>query len=479
NPLTQTTLCEDVPVIQARLDNDWQLDFDGYCTATHKQLTTVVDGVGDIQPFVGSQVFPNGTVVNLTAVRVAGGDAFSHWDSASPGSSDNLTVTLDTDQTHTAHFVAGDYTLDLQLQGTGVIYPAPGIYAYLAGQTVHAYSNTIPGSGYAFDRWEDGASSTLSIWPGYDVTMTSNKTLVGIFSEGGYSLNIQLAGDGSGWTYPEPGIHTYKSGRTAYATATAAQDSGFAGWTGSVTTMSPVLNNLYMNANKTVTANFDLGGHTLLLGVSGTGGMTNPPTGTYRFAQDSVVPLSASTTDYVQYAFKEWQGDIAGSSPSTTITMSSDKTATALFGPAEYTLTVGQTGSGTITPPAGTHAYDYGQVVNLVATPSSENWIFGRWSGDYDIGYVYDTAIEVEMFNHRHVHAIFVEGEHRLVVSQSGRGYTNLFPSVYGHMHGEIVNLRAWPEQGTGQAFKGWRNAEGVYVSTAQNLIYKCLRIRT
>jgi branched-chain amino acid transport system substrate-binding protein len=50
-------------------------------------------------------------------------------------------------------------------------------------------------------------------------------------------------------------------------------------------------------------------------------------------------------------------------------------------GGVEYTLTIGSATGGSTTPAAGTHSYDEGTVVNLVATPAS-GYEFVIWTGD-------------------------------------------------------------------------------------------------
>ncbi|MBI4284371.1 MAG: hypothetical protein HY670_00505 [Chloroflexi bacterium] len=46
-------------------------------------------------------------------------------------------------------------------------------------------------------------------------------------------------------------------------------------------------------------------------------------------------------------------------------------------------LTVGVNGNGSVTPAAGTHAYEMGTVLNITATPA-QGWEFVNWSGDVE-----------------------------------------------------------------------------------------------
>jgi TRAP-type C4-dicarboxylate transport system substrate-binding protein len=52
--------------------------------------------------------------------------------------------------------------------------------------------------------------------------------------------------------------------------------------------------------------------------------------------------------------------------------------------PTEYDLTIASTSGGSIFPAAGVHSYASGQVVDIKATPASDNYEFVNWTGDVD-----------------------------------------------------------------------------------------------
>jgi uncharacterized repeat protein (TIGR02543 family) len=110
------------------------------------------------------------------------------------------------------------------------------------------------------------------------------------------------------------------------------------------------------------------------------GGSTLPVEGTHSYAEDTVVDISAIPA--TGYVFDSWSGDVAEpSNADTTVTMTDDKTVTANFVPAEYTLTVNVVGNGTVTKDPDQATYEYGDSVELTANPAS-GWLFSGWSGD-------------------------------------------------------------------------------------------------
>jgi TRAP-type C4-dicarboxylate transport system substrate-binding protein len=50
----------------------------------------------------------------------------------------------------------------------------------------------------------------------------------------------------------------------------------------------------------------------------------------------------------------------------------------------QYTLTTASTAGGSVFPAAGDHSYSTGQVVDITATPASDNYQFVNWTGDVD-----------------------------------------------------------------------------------------------
>ncbi len=144
-----------------------------------------------------------------------------------------------------------------------------------------------------------------------------------------YSLNISISPSGTGAVVPPGG--EFQSGTQVTLTAVPAPGYQFDHWGGDASGTSPITT-ITMNSDKSVTAHFKSIAVTYSLSVSidpsGAGSVTlTPPGGSY--PSSTVVTLTAVPT--LGYTFDHWSGDVSGTSPSTTITMDSNKSATAHF----------------------------------------------------------------------------------------------------------------------------------------------------
>lgn len=177
------------------------------------------------------------------------------------------------------------------------------------------------------------------------------------------------------------GAGTYNSGTTVTLTATPAAGYTFTGWSGDASGTS-ASTTVTMNANKTVSANFQIispTSYTLSAAASPIAGGTVSGGGTY--AAGSVATITA--TPAAGYNFAGWSGDASGTSASTTVTMNSNKSVTASFTvipPATYTLTTSASpaAGGTV---SGGGTYAAGAVATLTATPAT-GYVFVNWSGN-------------------------------------------------------------------------------------------------
>jgi uncharacterized repeat protein (TIGR02543 family) len=121
--------------------------------------------------------------------------------------------------------------------------------------------------------------------------------------------------------------------------------------------------------------------YTLSVSVSPSGsGSVSPSGGEYESGVQVTLTASADSG----YTFDYWSGSTAGTSPTVTITMDSDKSLIANFEPitaVRRNLTISVNGQGATNPSVGTHEYDNGTQVTITASPAS-GWKFDRWSGD-------------------------------------------------------------------------------------------------
>ena len=111
------------------------------------------------------------------------------------------------------------------------------------------------------------------------------------------------------------------------------------------------------------------------------GGTVSPSSKQY----DSGDVAAVKATPSSEYVFQSWSGSASGSSPSTTVTMDSDKAVVANFVKKQYPLTIEIEGEGTVSEKDIKQGlatdYNSGTMVELTAVPTA-NWEFVEWSGD-------------------------------------------------------------------------------------------------
>jgi hypothetical protein len=161
-----------------------------------------------------------------------------------------------------------------------------------------------------------------------------------------HPLGVTLAGSGSGTvTSNPPGIVcppdcTENYDDMTMVTLTAAEEPGssFAGWSGgcSGTSLSCVVT---MTTALSVFATFEDQSHDLAVAVGGSGTVTSSPAGIecpgdcfQGYADGTAVTLLV--TPAAGSIFSMWSGNCLGSAPTCSLTMSGDRSVTAIFGPA-------------------------------------------------------------------------------------------------------------------------------------------------
>jgi hypothetical protein len=249
---------------------------------------------------------------------------------------------------------------------------------------------------------------------------------------------LTLAVTGSGTITPSVGNHTYAANTVVNLTAAPSPGWQFVNWTGNVTNPGIANTTIVMDANKTVTANFNLIIYTLSIGISGNG-TASPSAGNHTYAANAVVNLTA--TPDIGWQFVNWTGNITSPGvANTTVVMDSDKTVTANFSQIIiYNLAILMSGGGNTTPAPGNHTYTAGTSVNITATPFAD-WAFSNWGGDAN-----GTAISVSvtMNGNKTVMAIF----ERVITTI---GAIKLNPALY---EGQTVKING--------TYLGWASGYG------------------
>lgn len=118
------------------------------CGTTEWQLTTIVDGQGEISPSSGA--FDDAEVVTLTALPESGSD-FDHWGGQASGTENPITITMDSDKTIYAYFT---------LEPTPTPMPTP-----IAGY--QTYNDEDNGFSISFpEDWLVGHTEEWFLWVG-------------------------------------------------------------------------------------------------------------------------------------------------------------------------------------------------------------------------------------------------------------------------------------------------------------------------
>ncbi len=272
----------------------------------------------------GAGTYNSGTTVTLTATPAAG-YTFTGWSGDASGTSASTTVTMNSNKSVTASFapVITNFTLSTTASPTaGGTVSGGGSYA---SGTVVSITATAA-AGYTFTGWSGDASGTSA---STTVTMNANKSVTATFqpsSPVNYSLSV-AASPAAGGTVSGSG--TYAAGTEATITAAPAAGYTFTGWSGDASGTS-ASTTVTMNSNKSVTASFTVippATYTLTTSASPVAGGTVSGGGTY--AAGAVATVTA--TPATGYVFVNWSGNASGTTPTTTVTMSADRSATANF----------------------------------------------------------------------------------------------------------------------------------------------------
>ncbi|HPO17454.1 MAG TPA: hypothetical protein PLI09_28735, partial [Candidatus Hydrogenedentes bacterium] len=453
-----------------------QMDQDRTITAHFLEadwnLNLQVSGNGMTSPEPGAYGYLDGTWANFSAILVSGGDAFDHWsgdiDTSAPENL-GLRQLMDRNRTVTANFVPGDWTLTLNKTGDpdGYIYPTPGTYAYLNGQiaSINAYTSS---SAY-FAGWTGDITSDL---PYLEIPMDSNIDAEANFAETGYVLTTNVEGEGylniSSLLY-------FANGMEPVLKAYSQSGWTFDYWSGDLPAGADINNaelTVLMNQDRTLTAHFKEEARMLTIIIEGEG-VTNPagspyPGITYAYPKNAYVFVGAEL-GAGDWAFSHWTGDTGSGDPTKwflELVMNQDRTVVAHFVPADWHLTVGYTGNGSIFPPPGTYAFANGAVTEVVANVVDGGDAFYEWIGDTPEGMdPHQFDLHITMDQDRTLNAVFSSGDFALTIQPiEGGGTAQILPSpgIYSYFAGQTAWMEARVTE-LGMYWGGWSGDVNTY----------------
>jgi len=291
--------------------------------------------------------YVEGTVVTLTASAGAN-HAFAGWTGAVEAATNPLVLTVTADLSVSANFTNTTVpthvlTLVTNPPGGGSITAAPAPNGsgggYLEGTVVLLTATAAAGN--SFSGWSGAAAGTEAQ---VSVTMDADKTVTASFAAipvTNYVLtlvtNPARAGSISASPTPGPG-GTYRAGTTVTLTATGAGTNIFTNWSGAVTGSSNRIS-LVMDSDKSVTANFVPlippipPRYTLVVSSSPTNAGTvtvNPLAGTNGTYSSNTTAALAAIANH-GFRFAHWSGASSSTNNPIVITMTGDKSVTAVF----------------------------------------------------------------------------------------------------------------------------------------------------
>jgi uncharacterized repeat protein (TIGR02543 family) len=401
--------------------------------------------------------YPAGTVVTLT-VNPVNGYVFTGWSGGASGSATSVTVTMDGNKTVTANFQlpSSTYTLTTAAAPTagGSVSRSINAASYNSGTVVTL--TATPAAGYVFTGWSGGATGTASY---VAVTMDANKTVTANFEAITYTLTTAAAPTAGGSVSRSINAASYNSGTVVTLTATPAAGYSFTGWSGSATgTASSVA--VTMDANKTVTANFEAITYTLTTAAAPTaGGSVSRSINAASYNSGTVVTLTA--TPAAGYVFTGWSGSATGTASSVAVTMDANKTVTANFQPITYYTLItlaNPTAGGWVARSPNAVTYPAGTVVALTVNPVN-GYVFTGWSGDASGS---ATTVTVTMDGNKTVTANFqlpVNYTLSTTASPTAGGSVSRSFNAANYSAGTVVTLTANPA--VGYVFTGWSGDAG------------------
>jgi uncharacterized repeat protein (TIGR02543 family) len=222
-------------------------------TKIQRSLTvTANNGTVTTNPNPTNGTYDHGTVVGLTATPDAGYQ-FDGWSGDASGTTNPLNIAMDADKTVTAIFslipiVQRTLTINAT-NGTVATNPTPTNGTYDDGTVVGL--TATPAAGYQFDGWSGDATGTTS---SVNITMDTDKTVTAIFSQIQRTMTISIIGTG---TVDVVSGTTYNHGDVVTLTATPGTNHTVKEWTGAITAGTVNSVQVTMDADKTVSVEFE------------------------------------------------------------------------------------------------------------------------------------------------------------------------------------------------------------------------------
>jgi len=247
----------------------------------------------------------------------------------------------------------------------GSVSRSPDKVLYEPGDIVTLTAH--PDEGYNFLGWSGDASGATN---NLVVTMDASREITAKFAR---PLTLSVSGSGGSVNVESPKA-TYYEGDYVTLHAVPEPGNAFSQWSGDASgNANPYV--VYMDANKSITANFLPIQRSLYLAATN-GQIAADPVKNF-YDNGETVFLTATAAE--GFDFAGWSGDAGGTNNPLSVVMDSNKSITAMFAARPRSLTLVAT-NGTITPTPAKDFYDHGESVMLAAAPAP-GFEFTEWLG--------------------------------------------------------------------------------------------------
>ena len=355
--------------------------------------------------------------------------------------------------------------------GGSVVTPGDGTSVYYVGEVVSLVAT--PHTGYRFANWTGDVDAVADVRaPSTTVIMNGSYLITANFEEiptARFELTLSSTTGGS-VTTPGQGAFTYGEGEIASLVARTDEGYQFVHWTGDVDTIADIeapSTTITMNGNYSIGAHFQVippQQYNLAMSSTNGGTVVTPGEGIFTYDDGQVVALVAEAEE--GHRFVNWTGDVDAvadaAAPSTTITISGDRSIAANFEPMplpRYDLTITTSAGGcVITPGTGTFTYDAGTAVTLSALPAS-GYQFVNWTGEVDTVLDVGSALTTIIMNGDYsvvanFEQVTVTRYYLTITSTTGGSVTSPGEGTYVCGAGMVVGLVATPT--SGYQFVNW-----------------------
>jgi uncharacterized repeat protein (TIGR02543 family) len=208
---------------------------------------TVVATNGSVVKNPDQVSYLSGSSVVLTASPITG-YSFTSWSGDATGTTNPLTVNMNSAKNITANFTINSYSLNV-VSLYGVVTKSPEQVSYDHGTSVGL--TAVANTGYTFASWSGDATGIINP---VSVSMDANKSVTANYAINKYTLNVAAV---NGTVVKNPDQLTYDYGTLVELTATPDPLYAFTSWSGDLTsTVNP--RTILIDGDKNVTANFSL-----------------------------------------------------------------------------------------------------------------------------------------------------------------------------------------------------------------------------